>query len=112
MVWRISVKPGDGPAVVNALRRVLPCRVMYDWGGGLIFLAANDTGDNAGAMVVREAVGRAGGHATLLRAPDHVRLAVDVFEPQAPVLTALSRQLKEAFDPEGILNPGRMYGVM
>jgi glycolate oxidase FAD binding subunit len=109
VVWRISVKPGDGPGVVTALRRVLPCRILYDWGGGLIFLAANDTGDSAGALVVREAVAKAGGHATLLRAPDHVRLAVDVFEPQPEPVMALTRGLKAAFDPEGILNPGRMY---
>ncbi len=103
------MKPGDGPDVVTELRRTLPCRVLYDWGGGLIWLAANDTGEAAGAEVVRTAVGRVGGHAMLVRAPDNVRLAVDVFQPQPPPLLELSRKLKAAFDPEGILNPGRMY---
>ena len=60
-------------------------------------------------MVVREAVGKVGGHATLVRAPDHVRLAVEVFEPQPPPVMDLTRRLKANFDPEGILNPGRMY---
>jgi glycolate oxidase FAD binding subunit len=83
--------------------------VLYDWGGGLVWIAANDTGDSAGAMVVREAVMRVGGYATLVRAPDHVRLAVEVFEPQPPALMDLSRRIKATFDPEGILNPGRMY---
>jgi glycolate oxidase FAD binding subunit len=32
-----------------------------------------------------------------------------VFEPPEPALAALSRRLKESFDPKGILNPGRMY---
>jgi glycolate oxidase FAD binding subunit len=109
VVWRISVRPGDGPNVVTELRRALPCRVLYDWGGGLIWIAATDTGDSAGAMVVREAVRRAGGHAVLVRAPDHVRLAVDVFEPQPAPVMDLTRKLKATFDPEGILNPGRMY---
>ena len=31
-----------------------------------------------------------------------------VFEPQAGPLAALSARLKEQFDPQGILNPGRM----
>jgi glycolate oxidase FAD binding subunit len=31
-----------------------------------------------------------------------------VFEPQPPALAALSRRVKEAFDPRHILNPGRM----
>jgi glycolate oxidase FAD binding subunit len=49
-----------------------------------------------------------GGHATLVRAPDAVRAAVPVFQPQPAPLAALSRRVKEAFDPRGILNPGRM----
>jgi glycolate oxidase FAD binding subunit len=32
-----------------------------------------------------------------------------VFQPQSPALADLSRRVKENFDPEGILNPGRMY---
>jgi glycolate oxidase FAD binding subunit len=109
VVWRISVKPSDGPKIVEELRRTLPCRVIYDWGGGLVWLAATDTGDAAGALVVREATARFGGHATLVRAPEHVRLAVEVFEPQPPAVMDLQRRLKATFDPEGILNPGRMY---
>ena len=109
VVWRVSVKPGDGPKLVAELRRTLPCRILYDWGGGLVWIAANDTGDSAGAMVVREAVAGVGGHATLVRAPDHVRLAVDVFEPLPAPAMDLTRRLKAEFDPVGILNPGRMY---
>jgi len=45
-----------------------------------------------------------GGHATLFRAPDALRAAVPGFEPVSP----LERRIKEAFDPLGILNPGRM----
>jgi glycolate oxidase FAD binding subunit len=32
-----------------------------------------------------------------------------VFEPLDPGLAALSRRLKESFDPRRILNPGRIY---
>jgi glycolate oxidase FAD binding subunit len=38
-----------------------------------------------------------------------VRAAVDVFEPQEPGLRALSKRVKESFDPKGVLNPGRMW---
>ena len=96
------------PELVAELKRTLPCRVLYDWGGGLVWIAANDTGDSAGTMVVREAVARVGGHATLVRAPDHVRVAVEVFEPQPAPVMDLQRRLKAAFDPEGILNPGKL----
>jgi glycolate oxidase FAD binding subunit len=32
-----------------------------------------------------------------------------VFEPQPAALAALSRRVKDAFDPAHILNPGRMF---
>jgi len=38
-----------------------------------------------------------------------MRSAVDVFHPLPAANMALSQKLKAAFDPAGILNPGRMY---
>ncbi|MBT3627767.1 MAG: 2-hydroxy-acid oxidase, partial [Rhodospirillaceae bacterium] len=38
-----------------------------------------------------------------------VRAAVAVFMPQAPAVAALTKRLKESFDPVGVLNSGRMY---
>ena len=35
--------------------------------------------------------------------------AVPVYQPQAPALAALSRRVKDSFDPKRVLNPGRMY---
>ena len=64
---------------------------------------------NRSLAVIRDAIAPLGGHATLVRAPDDVRLAVAVFQPLAPPLMELSRKLKAQFDPAGILNPGRMY---
>jgi glycolate oxidase FAD binding subunit len=49
-----------------------------------------------------------GGHATLMRAPDAARRDVAVFQPQAAPLAALARRVKHSFDPEEILEPGRM----
>ena len=50
-----------------------------------------------------------GGHATLVRADADVRAAVPVFQPQPESLARLTARVKEAFDPKGVLNPGRMY---
>jgi glycolate oxidase FAD binding subunit len=61
------------------------------------------------AAAIRGAVKKLGGHATLVRAPAAVRAALDVFEPQAAALAALSKRVKEGFDPKGVLNPGRMW---
>ncbi len=107
-VWRLSLKPGSAPPLVEALHRTFACSALYDWGGGLVWIAGGD-GPDAGAAAIRAAVAAVGGHATLARAPDDVRNVVDVFQPLPEPLMALTRKLKESFDPVGILNPGRIY---
>jgi glycolate oxidase FAD binding subunit len=82
-------------------------RFVYDWGGGLIWLALPAAQD-AGAATIRAAVAKHGGHATLMRAPDDLRISIPVFQPEPEALAALSRRVKESFDPHRILNPGRM----
>ena len=47
-----------------------------------------------------------GGHATLYRGDPHRE---QVFHPLPAGLMNLHRRLKQAFDPHGIFNPGRMY---
>jgi glycolate oxidase FAD binding subunit len=107
-VWRLSVPPSDGAAVAAEVLRGIACRLFFDWAGGLIWLSLNATAV-AGEAVVRSAVSRTGGHATLVRADDAVRTRVSVFQPQPPPLAAITRRVKDAFDPLKILNPGRMY---
>lgn len=107
-LWRISTTPGHGPRLVAAVRRHMQAEALYDWSGGLIWLEVPETAD-AGAADIRRAVATHGGHATLIRADAAVRASVDVFHPMSPPVERLSRGLKAAFDPQGILNPGRMY---
>jgi glycolate oxidase FAD binding subunit len=106
-IWRVSVAPTDGGALVEALRP-LPLRAyFYDWAGGLVWLCLEPAADaHAGAL--RAAVDARGGHATLIRADDEVRARVDVFHPQPAPLAALTRRVKESFDPAHILGRGRM----
>jgi glycolate oxidase FAD binding subunit len=106
-VWRLSVTPMRGPAVAAAIRAQLDVELLYDWAGGLIWLAVAPEGD-AGAAAIRAAVG-AEGHATLLAAEPDLRRQVDVFQPQPPALRQLSLRVKESFDPLRLLNRGRMY---
>jgi len=103
-LWRLSVAPADGAATVARLdeRGVPIAGRLYDWAGGLIWLAV-EAGRHASA--IREGLA---GHATCIRAPDEVRAADPVFHPQPPALAALSRRVKDSFDPERVLNPGRM----
>ncbi len=105
-VWKISVQPSEGPRVAESIRWALDAELYFDWGGGLIWAAVAPTPDAATA--IRGALGSAG-HATLVRAPEDVRITAEVFHPLPDPVMALSRRVKESFDPCGILNPGRMY---
>lgn len=106
MVWKISVAPTKGPGIVESLG-LTDALHWFDWGGGLVWLGLD--GSDPDADQVREAVNAAGGHATLMRAPETVRNAVPVFQPVSDALMGISKRTKEGFDPNGLLNPGRMY---
>ncbi len=108
-LWRISVPPSEGGALAQRLRNSLGAEVQLDWGGGLVWAAFDPATsiEDAGASIVRGAV--SSGHATLFRAAENVRAAVDVFQPLSKSVSALSARVKNAFDPHGILNSGRMY---
>ncbi|RIY02507.1 glycolate oxidase subunit GlcE [Aureimonas flava] len=105
-VWRVSMTPTRAPGFVMALRMRLAAEVFYDWQGGLVWLRLD--GAAQGETVRAELARHGGGHATLVRASLAERAAAPVFQPQPAPLAALSRRLKDQFDPKGILNPGRM----
>ncbi|MGY3236011.1 MULTISPECIES: FAD-binding protein [unclassified Bradyrhizobium] len=106
-VWRIVCPPASGAALGTQLTRETGGEVIYDWGGGLIWAALPPKAD-AHASAVRHRTDASGGHATLIRAAEDVRRAVDVFHPQAPGLAALSERVRASFDPKSILNRGRL----
>lgn len=107
-IWRLSLAPSKAAGIVACIKRLLDVRHFYDWGGGLVWLAVNASED-AGSKVIRDAMRGLGGHATLLRATPEIRNKMDIFEPLPPSLAELTRRIKFAFDPDRILNFGRMY---
>jgi glycolate oxidase FAD binding subunit len=107
-IWRISTAPTRGVDIARALVDEAGAEVLYDWAGGLIW-AALPRSDDARAGLVQSAVTAAGGHATLIRAPAAVRAKVDVFMPEPVPLAALTQRVRKGFDPQGVLNAGRMW---
>jgi glycolate oxidase FAD binding subunit len=107
-VWRIVTAPSRGAQLAVMITAATEAEVLYDWAGGLVW-AMLAPSDDAGAALVRRAVGACGGQAMLIRAPAATRAAVDVFSPQEPGLASLTRRVKHGFDPNGVLNPGRMW---
>jgi glycolate oxidase FAD binding subunit len=111
IVWRLCPTPSQAPSVAHSILSALQSAEFYfDWGGGLIWLSldSEEAGPDAGAGIVRPVVKTAGGHATLVVAPEAVRASVPVFEPLSAGLAQLTARVKSGFDPRGVLNPGRM----
>ncbi|MDT3685759.1 MAG: glycolate oxidase subunit GlcE [Pseudorhodoplanes sp.] len=106
VLWRVSVPPARGFELAEMVST--GAQMFYDWAGGLVWIGMPHAED-AGALQLRDAVAILGGHATLIRAPAAVRAALDVFEPQDSSVAALTKRVKDSFDPKGILNPGRMW---
>ena len=93
-LWRLSVPATAGPLD-------LPGDSLIEWGGCQRWLRSELPAEH-----IRESVSAAGGHATLFRGGDQ---SSETFQPLGPVLHRLHLRLKQAFDPKGILNPGRLY---
>ena len=105
-VWRVSIAPSKAPHLLDDIGTIAQ-RWFMDWGGGLLWITTRAEGD-AGAEILRQATRKHKAHAMLIRAPQSIRAAVDVFEPQASPIMALSAGIKNAFDPDGLFNIGRM----
>jgi glycolate oxidase FAD binding subunit len=106
-VWRVSVRPSAGPAVLNGVIDAFGASGFLDWGGGLVWIAGPATA-SAHASVAA-AARSAGGTWMVMRASEPLRAAVDVIPPEPEALARITRNVKAALDPYGILNPGRMY---
>ena len=91
-LWRLSL-PSTAPSLG------LPGEQLVEWGGALRWLKSG-----AAAQGVREAAARAGGHAVLFRG----ERSGAAFPALAPAIARVHRELKAAFDPAGIFNPGRL----
>ena len=93
-LWRLSVPPTAPPLALSG-------EMLIEWGGAQRWLCS--------AMppgAVRDAAAAAGGHATLFAARDK---SPGAFAPLQSPLDRIHRELKKAFDPAGIFNPGRLY---
>ena len=92
-LWRLSVPQTAPPLKLSGEQ-------LVEWGGGQRWLCTS-----APASTVRDAAAAVGGHATLFRGLDK---SAGVFAPLKPPLDRIHRELKRAFDPDGLFNRGRL----
>ena len=98
-LWRISV-PSTSPVLA------LPGRQLVEWGGAQRWLRVDAASVD---QAIRSAAEINGGHATLFRANQTLKATLGVFQPLSAPLARIHRQMKFAFDPHGVFNPGRLY---
>jgi glycolate oxidase FAD binding subunit len=96
-LWRLSLAPATP-------RLECEHRVLTDWGGAQRWVHSDMP-----PHTIRDEVAKTGGHAILFR---HGDKTVPAFHPLNVVRERLHRGLKQTFDPNGILNPGRQYATI
>jgi len=99
-VWRVNVAPGRACQAIAPLDGEAAC--LFDWAGGLIWIASD-----AGADRIRAAASSAGGHAMLIRAGADMRAQVPAFHPQPDGIARVEERVRRAFDPAGLFETGR-----
>jgi len=92
-LWRLSL-PQTAP-MLNT-----PGERLVEWGGAQRWAVTT-----APAALMRETAARAGGHALVFRGDK----SPGVFAPLPTVQARVHRQMKDAFDPDRVFNPGRLY---
>jgi glycolate oxidase FAD binding subunit len=110
-IWKLSCAPASAPAIVAAMEPTFETTFYADWAGGLLWFAG-PSGLEFGTALRAAVMGHGGGHAQLLfdRAMNKTR--VPVFQPLPPAQASLTKRVKAAFDPLGVLNFGRMHNGM
>lgn len=103
VLWRVSLPSTVAAATVASILGSQIGLALYDWGGSLAWLAMSA---EAHADAVRAHADRAGGHAWLVRAPEALRSRLPSAPPQPPPIAALSRRVKQGFDPLDVLGDG------
>ena len=99
-IWRLSLTPTSAPRAVAALAARVDIRHFYDWGGGLVWLSVPA---GTSALAIRTGLK---GHATKMRGSPET----EPFHPLSAPLHRLNAHIRRSFDPDGLFNPGRMYG--
>jgi glycolate oxidase FAD binding subunit len=100
-LWRLALPPTVPPLTLPRASAGPDERQLIEWNGGQRWCRGGWAAEE-----VRSAAAAVGGHAILVRAADK---SAGAFTRVAAPLMQIHRELKLAFDPDRVFNPGRLY---
>lgn len=100
-LWKLTLKPSDGPALIDTLKNLAGGTAHYDWAGARVWYQPDSADHNA---QIRALTNQAGGYAMLVKGEK----SVEAFHPQPDILARMSENIRAKFDPHAIFNPGLM----
>jgi glycolate oxidase FAD binding subunit len=105
---RATFKPTDAFAFAADAMKIDGGCVEIQGGFGTV-IAGIASGEISGARALRDAAASHRGSAVIEQCPAEVKREMDIY-PDAGASLAVMRSVKQRFDPQRILNPGRFIG--
>jgi glycolate oxidase FAD binding subunit len=114
LVYRMTLPPSSLADVLTTLEDspigAAPTVINADVAVGTLWIVMPANQASAGHFANLISLARDHrGHVVMFAAPPEVQLGVEVWGP-APMTISLMREIKQRFDPMGLLNPGRFVG--
>jgi glycolate oxidase FAD binding subunit len=113
---KIATVPSALPDTLRAIDTLawtkgIETRVSGQAGATVLWVALRNNGDTVAEMLeaLRSVVARSGGSVVVVAAPDELKPRLDIWGPTTDAFP-LMRRLKEQFDPQGMMSPGRFVG--
>ena len=107
-VWKLSCPPASAPQIIAAIEPHFDMAFYADWAGGLLWLVG-PSGADFGTALRAALVPHGGGYAQLMCDRGNSKQLIPAMQPLPTAQASLSKRVKAAFDPLGVLNFGRMH---
>ncbi len=108
VVLKLSIPPASMVEVADVIEQLGGCSWFADAAGAWLWVGVCAALAEEKIAAIRRAVSQHHGSAILYRAAEEVKRKAGLYAMTDPALHAINRRLKQAFDPQGLFNPGRL----
>ncbi|MCZ6525196.1 MAG: FAD-binding protein [Gammaproteobacteria bacterium] len=108
VIMKLSIPPAAATGITDFIKDSAGVHWYMDAAGGWLWISMPEDLATTLIPAIRKKVAMHGGSVVLYSAIEKIKKTVGIFSPQPAALVALNKRIKESFDPENILNPGRL----